>query len=155
MTNHSLNKARAEQARRRLTCLANYVYGEGFLPEIAATAAGYTDRHAAIRAARKAGRPELANSLKLPTSTQIMQNRIEDLEFCLDHGEHPERAIRRAGFMHGIQEAQARLRQAGRHDLSARLAEQDFMNAEPCYRDDCQRGNGHTGPHFVQLGATA
>lgn len=152
---HIINKARAEKSNTRLRLLTNYVYDEGFLPDIAAAAAGYPDRTAAMRAARHAGRAELATALRLPTAEETMRNRIEDLEFCLDHGEHPERAITRAGFMHGIRNTQTRLREAGRHDLAARLAVQDFLNDEPCYVSDCERGNGHTGPHFSQARATA
>lgn len=152
---HRINEIRAEKSNTRLRLLANYVYDEGFLPDIAATAAGYPDRTAAMRAARHAGRTELATALRLPTAEETMQNRIEDLEFCLDHGEHPDRAIARAGFLNGIDAAQNRLRASGRYDLAARLVAQDYMNAEPCYRPDCQRSDGHTGPHVSHVKAYA
>lgn len=45
--------------------------------------------------------------------------RIEDLEFLLDHGEAPDRALARVGWAYST--AQRALHRRGRHDLAARL----------------------------------
>lgn len=118
---HIINEARAEQAQARLVRLANYVFGEGFLPEIAATAAGYKTRASAYSSAHHAGRPELAAALRLPTPAEKRAAQTEDIEFLLDRGEDPERAAHRCGFT-SAEGAEKLLRKWGRADLAARLA---------------------------------
>ena len=117
---NTINAARAEQARARLARLANYVFGEGFLPDVAAVAAGFPHRTAALHAAKHAGRPELADALKLPTTTERRAAQIEDLEFLLSVGEYPERAVARCGFQN-VDSAWSLLRKWGRADLAAQL----------------------------------
>ena len=118
---HIINTARAEQAQARLVRLANYVFGEGLLPDIAAIAAGYPHRAAALKAARYADRPALADALRPPTTAQRRAAQIEDLEFLLDVGESPERAVIRCGFT-STDSAWSLLRKWGRADLATRLA---------------------------------
>lgn len=113
-------EVRSEQATRRLATLANYVFGEGFLPEVAASAAGYKNRAAAHRAARHAGRPELAAALQRPTPAERRAAQIEDLEFLLDRGEWPERAVKRCGFT-TLDSAINMIRRWGHNDLATRL----------------------------------
>src|SRR5699024_7849415 len=48
------NAALKAAANQRLATLANYVFGEGFLPDVAATASGYKNRETAYRAAKNA-----------------------------------------------------------------------------------------------------
>ena len=50
------NIAQRAAATHRLAELAHYVFGEGFLPDVAAIASGYKNREAAYRAAKNAGR---------------------------------------------------------------------------------------------------
>ena len=111
---------RRDQATRRLATLSNYVFGEGFLPDVAAAAAGYKNRAAAYRSARHAGRPELAAALRLPTTTERRAAQIEDLEFLLSVGEYPERAVVRCGFQ-SVVSARKLLHKWGRPDLAAQL----------------------------------
>ena len=115
-----INENRAAAAQQRLTRLSNYVFGEGFLPEIAALAAGYKTRASAYSSAHHAGRPELAAALRLPTPAEKRAARIEDLEFLLDRGEWPERAVKRCGFA-TLDSAITQTRRWGRNDLSMRL----------------------------------
>lgn len=111
---------RRDQATRRLTTLANYVFGEGFLPDVAAAAAGFPHRTAALHAAKHADRTELANALKLPTTAERRAAQIEDLEFLLSVGEYPERAATRCGFQN-VDSAWSLLRKWGRPDLATQL----------------------------------
>ena len=111
---------RRDQATRRLAALSNYVFGEGFLPDVAAAAAGYKSRAAAYRSARHAGRPELAAALCLPATAERRAAQIEDLEFLLGVGEYPERAVVRCGFQN-VDSAWRLLRRWGRPDLAAQL----------------------------------
>ena len=111
---------RRDQATRRIATLSNYVFGEGFLPDVAATAAGYKTRASAYNAARHAGRPELAAALRLPTTAERRAAQIEDLEFLLSVGEYPERAVVRCGFQN-VGSAWRLLRRWGRPDLAAQL----------------------------------
>ena len=117
---HIINTARAEQAQARLVRLANYVFGEGFLPDIAAVAAGFPHRTAALKAARHAERYELADALRPPTTTERRAAQIEDLEFLLSVGEYPERAATRCGFQN-VDNAWSLLRKWGRPDLATQL----------------------------------
>ena len=116
-----INENRAAVAQQRLVNLANYVFGEGFLPDVAAVAAGFPHRAAALKAAQHAGRNALADALRLPTPAEKRAAQIEDIEFLLDHGEAPERAALRCGFA-SLDMAWKRLRIWGRADLSDRLA---------------------------------
>ena len=116
-----INETRAAVAQQRLVNLANYVFGEGFLPDVAAVAAGFPHRAAALKAAQHAGRSALADALRLPTPAEKRAAQIEDIEFLLDHGEAPERAALRCGFA-SLDMAWKRLRIWGRADLSDRLA---------------------------------
>ena len=116
-----INETRAAVAQQRLVNLANYVFGEGFLPDVAAVAAGFPHRAAALKAAQHAGRNALADALRLPTPAEKRAAQIEDIEFLLDHGEAPERAALRCGFA-SLDMAWKRLRIWGRADLSDRLA---------------------------------
>lgn len=111
---------RRDQATRRLTALSNYVFGEGFLPDVAAAAAGYKNRFTAYNSARHAGRHELANALTLPTTAERRAAQIEDLEFLLSVGEYPERAAHRCGFV-SADSARRLLRKWGHPDLASRL----------------------------------
>ena len=115
-----INETRAADAQRRLVTLANYVFGEGFLPDVAAVAAGFPHRAAALKAARHAGRPELSAALQLPSPAERRAAQIEDIEFLLDHGEDPERAAHRCGFT-SAEGAEKLLRKWGRSDLASRL----------------------------------
>ena len=115
-----INETRAANAQRRIVDLANYVFGEGFLPDVAAVAAGFPHRRAALKAARHSGRPELAAALRLPTTAEKRAAQIEDIEFLLDRGEHPERAAHRCGFT-SAEGAEKLLRKWGRSDLASRL----------------------------------
>ena len=115
-----INENRAAVAQQRLVNLANYVFGEGFLPDVAAVAAGFPHRAAALKAAQHAGRNALADALRLPTPAEKRAAQIEDIEFLLDHGEAPERAALRCGFS-SAEAAGERLRKWGRSDLTARL----------------------------------
>lgn len=117
---HIISEARTAAAQQRLVNLANYVFGEGFLPDVAAVAAGFPDRVAALKAAQHAGRDALAEALRLPTPAEKRAAQIEDIEFLLDHGEAPERAALRCGFT-SLDMAWKRLRIWGRADLSDRL----------------------------------
>lgn len=114
------NAALKAAASQRLATLANYVFGEGFLPDVAAAAAGYKNRETAYRAAKNAGRPALAAALTLPSPAQQRAYRIEDVEFLLDAGESAERTAARAGFA-SLEVAIVSLRRWGRADLSDRL----------------------------------
>ena len=114
------SEVRSERATHRLATLANYVFGEGFQPDIAAIAAGYKTRASAYSAAHHAGRPELAAALRLPTPAEKRAAQIEDIEFLLDRGEHPERAAHRCGFT-SAEGAEKLLRKWGRSDLASRL----------------------------------
>ena len=116
-----INENRAAVAQQRLVNLANYVFGEGFLPDVAAVAAGFPHRSAALKAAQHAGRNALADALRLPTPAEKRAAQIEDIEFLLDHGEAPERAALRCGFA-SLDMAWKRLRIWGREDLADRLA---------------------------------
>ena len=116
----NLNEARSAAVQQRLVNLANYVFGEGFLPDVAAVAAGFPHRAAALRAARGAGRPELAYALRLPTTAEKRAAQIEDLEFLLDRGEWPERAVKRCGFTN-LDTAINLIRRWGYNDLAMRL----------------------------------
>ena len=116
-----INENRAAVAQQRLVNLANYVFGEGFLPDVAAVAAGFPHRAAALKAAQHAGRNALADALRLPTPAEKRAAQIEDIEFLLDHGEAPERAALRCGFA-SLDMAWKRLRIWGRADLADRLA---------------------------------
>ena len=118
---HIINENRTAVAQQRLANLANYVFGEGFLPDVAAAAAGFPHRAAAIKAAQRAGRNALADALRLPTTAEKRAAQIEDITFLLDHGEHPERAAHRCGFV-SVDSARDLLREWGRHDLASRLA---------------------------------
>ena len=115
-----INETRAANAQRRIVDLANYVFGEGFLPDVAAVAAGFPHRPAALKAARHSGRPELAAALRLPTTAERRAAQIEDVEFLLDAGEWPERAVKRCGFTN-LDSAIDLIRRWGRHDLAMRL----------------------------------
>ena len=115
-----INENRAAVAQQRLVNLANYVFGEGFLPDVAAVAAGFPHRSAALRAARGAGRPELAYALRLPTTAERRAAQIEDLEFLLDRGEWPERAVKRCGFT-TLDSTIDVIRRWGYNDLATRL----------------------------------
>ena len=115
------NIAQRAAATHRLAELAHYVFGEGFLPDIAAIAAGYKNRASAYNAARRAGRPELAAALTNPTPAEKRAAQIEDIEFLLDRREDPERAAHRCGFTSAYM-AEKLLRRWGRADLAARLA---------------------------------
>ena len=114
------NAALKAAANQRLATLANYVFGEGFLPDVAATAAGYKNRETAYRAAKNAGRPALAAALTNPTPAEKRAAQIEDLEFLLDHREFPERAVERCGFT-TLDSAIELIRRWGRNDLAMRL----------------------------------
>ena len=114
------NAALKAAATHRLAELAHYAFGEGFLPDIAAIAAGYKNREAAYRAAKNAGRPALAAALTNPTPAEKRAAQIEDIEFLLDHGEAAERAALRCGFT-SLDMAVHMLRKWGRTDLSGRL----------------------------------
>lgn len=115
-----INAARSQQANARLARLANYVFGEGFLPDVAAVAAGFPHRAAALKAARHANRPELADALRPLPTAQRRAAQIEDLEFLLSVGESPERAVARCGFQN-VDSAWSLLRKWGRPDLAARI----------------------------------
>ena len=115
-----INENRAAVAQQRLANLSNYVFGEGFLPDVAAVAAGFPHRSAALRAARGAGRPELAYALRLPTTAERRAAQIEDLEFLLDRGEWPERAVKRCGFA-TLDSTIDVIRRWGYNDLAMRL----------------------------------
>lgn len=118
--NNPHNIAQRAAATHRLAELAQYVFGEGFLPDVAAIAAGYKNREAAYRAAKNAGRPALAAALTYPTRSEQRAHRIEDIEFLLDAGESAERSARRVGFT-SLDMAVQMLRDWGRTDLSTRL----------------------------------
>ena len=94
----TINAARNARAQRRINALHEYAITEGFLPDIAAIAAGFPHRSAAMQAARRAGRTDLAAALRKPTTAERRAARVEDLEFLLDHGEWPPRAVQRCGF---------------------------------------------------------
>ena len=115
-----INETRAADAQQRLVNLANYVFGEGFLPDVAAVAAGFPHRAAALKAAQHAGRSALADALRLPTPAEKRAAQIEDIEFLLDRGEWPERAVKRCGFA-TLDSAITQTRRWGRNDLSMRL----------------------------------
>ena len=115
-----INETRAAVAQQRLVNLANYVFGEGFLPDVAAVAAGFPHRAAALKAAQHAGRNALAAALRLPTPAEKRAAQIEDLEFLLDRGEWPERAVKRCGFTN-LDTAINLIRRWGYNDLSMRL----------------------------------
>lgn len=115
-----INAERAESAQRRLVALANYVFGEGFLPDVAAVAAGYPHRAAALKAARHAGRYALADALRPPSTTERRAAQAEDLAFLLDTGEHADRAATRCGFTN-TDKARELLHRWGHHDLADRL----------------------------------
>ena len=118
--NNPHNIAQRDAATHRLAELAHYVFGEGFLPDIAAIAAGYKNREAAYRAAKNAGRPALAAALTNPTPAEKRAAQIEDIEFLLSVGEAAERAAIRCGFT-SLDMAVYMLRKWGRTDLSDRL----------------------------------
>ena len=115
-----INETRAAVAQQRLVNLANYVFGEGFLPDVAAVAAGFPHRAAALKAAQHAGRNALADALRLPTPAEKRAAQIEDLEFLLDRGEWPARAVKRCGFTN-LDTAINLIRRWGYNDLSMRL----------------------------------
>ena len=119
--NNPHNIAQRAAATHRLAELAHYVFGEGFLPDIAAIAAGYKNRASAYNAARRAGRPELAAALTNPTPAEKRAAQIEDIEFLLSVGEAAERAAIRCGFT-SLDMAVYMLRKWGRSDLASRLA---------------------------------
>ena len=119
--NNPYNIAQRAAATHRLAELAHYVFGEGFLPDVAAIASGYKNREAAYRAAKNAGRPALAAALTNPTPAEKRAAQIEDIEFLLDRREDPERAAHRCGFTSAYM-AEKLLRRWGRADLAARLA---------------------------------
>src|SRR5690625_2055157 len=96
--NNHHNIAQRAAATRRLAELAHYLFGVGFLPDIAAIAAGYKHPAARSNAARRAARPELAAALTNPTPAEKRAAQIEDIEFLLDRREDPERAAHRCGF---------------------------------------------------------
>lgn len=124
--NNYVNNAAQINAERKATAARKLDHAEqsiadGYRPEIATAAAGFGSLQTARRAATRAGRAELASALRYPTPKETAMDRIEDLEFCLDHGEWPARALIRAGFTGALENAQGQLRKYGRSDLSARL----------------------------------
>lgn len=125
MTNYANNAARINAERKatasRKLDHAAQLLDDGYRPEAAAAAAGFASIQTARRAANRQDRPDLAAALRHPTQKEIAMDRIEDLEFCLDHGEWPARALIRAGFDATIESAQSKLREYGRGDLAMRL----------------------------------
>lgn len=129
-----INAERSQQATARLVRLANYVFGEGFLPDVAAVAAGFPHRTAALKAARHANRPELADALRPRPTAERRAAQIEDLEFLLSVGEYPERAVTRCGLAN-LDSAWSLLRRWGRADLAAHLMSL-VPSLEPDTEDD-------------------
>ncbi|WP_193117065.1 hypothetical protein [Brachybacterium tyrofermentans] len=66
-------------------------------------------------------KPVRARDLSAPPPQGRVAARLEDLEFLLDVGEYPDRAIARIGW--SVAGAKRNLHRRGRHDLVARITE--------------------------------
>lgn len=118
----------AAQHRRsiRFNALA-HALSQGRTPQQAVEQANFPSLDTARKQLRAHGQHGLANQLNIRnrggspvTRNDTDMDRIEDFEFCLNTGEWPERAWKRANFV-SADEAREVFESRGRFDLAHRL----------------------------------
>lgn len=129
---------RAATAHRRMirfNALA-HALSQGHTPTNAAHHAGFPSLRRAQKQLRRHGEHGLADQLLTNargdgpvTRNDTDMDRIEDFEFCVNTGEWPERAWRRANFTNE-NEARTVFEQHGRFDLARRLTPEPIVSFE-------------------------